>query len=41
MKHVLLSLSGDVMPKIDEPRGEKELFDRQAGKKQCAKCGSI
>jgi hypothetical protein len=41
MKHVLLSLSGDVMPKRDEPRGERGLCDKQAGKKQHAKCGSI
>jgi hypothetical protein len=34
-------LSGYVIPKIDEPRGEKEIFDGQAGRKQRAKCGSI
>jgi len=41
MKHVLLSLSGEVMPKRAEPRGDRELVDRQTGKKQQAKCGSI
>jgi hypothetical protein len=32
MKHVLLSVSGEVMPKKDEPRGDGELYDRQTGK---------
>ena len=41
MKHVLLSLSGDIMPKRDEWRGDREFFDKQAGKEQHAKCGSI
>jgi hypothetical protein len=34
-------LSDEVMPKRDEPRGDKELFDRQTGKKQHAKGWSI